>query len=230
MLYSSREDVFESEKERNLYYKYFAGYYFNELVVGFEKRLSEFCGLLNRKEMRFGSAIEDDQPFQLSAENTHVSFDNHGYLFSNANTDRGEFADILVHDPTTRVLVPIEVKLHSDWSYAKDVEGNQTRLHKIQAALSDKGGHPRIIPCLLLSVAKWDECQGQEARKASQFARLADNGSLPLHILLWKDFLDLTTDKHVHTFLAKQLALCKKTSRYEIRDGWFYREARNSSR
>jgi hypothetical protein len=230
MLFDSGHNVFESEKERNLYYKYFAGYYFNELVAGFEKRLSEFCGLLNRKEMRFGSAIEDDQPIQLSAENTHISFDNHSYLFSNANTDRGEFADILVHDPTTRVLVPIEVKVHSDWSYAKDVESNQTRLSKIRKLLSDKDSHPRIIPCLLLTTAKWDECQGQEARQDSQFGRLAGSGSLPLRVLLWKDFLDLTTDKQVHAFLAGQLALCKKTSGYEIRDGWFFREARNSGR
>jgi hypothetical protein len=229
MLFDNRDDVFESEKERNLYYKYFAGYYFNELVAGYEDRLIEFCKLLNRMEMRFGLATRDDQPILLSAENTHVSFDNHGYLFPGLDTDRGEFADILVHDPTARVLVPIEVKVHSDWSYAKDVESNQARLHKIEKALSDKGSHPRIIPCLLLTTTKWKECRCQEAREDSQYGLLENSDGLPIHILLWENFLDLTTDKHVHAFLARQLALCKKTSRYEIRDGWFFRGARRSN-
>ena len=37
----------ESYKERNLYYKIFAGYIFNELIPGEEERKNQFLNLLN---------------------------------------------------------------------------------------------------------------------------------------------------------------------------------------
>ena len=44
------EKKLESEKERNFYSKVFAGYYFNELVVGYEARLQSFSKLLRNKK------------------------------------------------------------------------------------------------------------------------------------------------------------------------------------
>jgi hypothetical protein len=34
MLFDTGPEAFESEKERNCYYKFFCGYFFNELVDG----------------------------------------------------------------------------------------------------------------------------------------------------------------------------------------------------
>ena len=130
MLFSIRNDDFESEKERNLYYKFFAGYFLNEHVQGLEMRLQAFCDLLSNCS-RGGKNISQE-PITLTPECAHVSFDNHGYLFSGLGTDRGEFADILVHDRSTSVVIPIEAKVHSNWSYEKDVISNERRLRLIE--------------------------------------------------------------------------------------------------
>jgi hypothetical protein len=50
MLFETAEDAFESEKERNLYFRYFAGYFFDELVPSFGSRLATFCELVNKPE------------------------------------------------------------------------------------------------------------------------------------------------------------------------------------
>ncbi len=46
MLFDYGKNILESEKERNLYYKFFAGYFFNELIEGYQDRLMGFLTLL----------------------------------------------------------------------------------------------------------------------------------------------------------------------------------------
>ena len=52
MLFEPKLDIIESEKERNLYYKFFAGYFFNELVPIYEQRVTNFFKnhILRRKK------------------------------------------------------------------------------------------------------------------------------------------------------------------------------------
>jgi hypothetical protein len=87
MLFSIRADDFESEKERNFYYKFYAGYFFNELIPNVETHLSSFCTLLNNctRGGKSASLIR----INLTPNNTHISFDNHGYLFSNIKLIEG---------------------------------------------------------------------------------------------------------------------------------------------
>ena len=42
MLYDTSDQTFESEKERNLYYKIFAGYLLNERIPRWQDRLERF--------------------------------------------------------------------------------------------------------------------------------------------------------------------------------------------
>lgn len=76
----------DSDKERNLYAKYFAGYLFNELIEGYSERVAAISDYLSEIT---GEGIKFAKP--------HLSFDNHAYPFS-VEADRGEFADILLHD------------------------------------------------------------------------------------------------------------------------------------
>ena len=47
MLFDRSISTFESEKERNLYYKVFAGYLLNEFIPGYQDRLMSFCNVIN---------------------------------------------------------------------------------------------------------------------------------------------------------------------------------------
>lgn len=47
MIFDSTADLFESYKERNVYYKIFAGYLLNELVPGHADRLRRLCSVLS---------------------------------------------------------------------------------------------------------------------------------------------------------------------------------------
>ena len=149
MLFTTKNDDFESEKERNLYYKLFAGYLFNELVTGVEGRLAAFADIINSSPRRGQAA--STKSVMLSIAATHISFDNHAYLFADLALDRGEFADILLHDRSNQVVVPIEAKVYSNWSYDKDVLANERRLQAIEAQMP--GTH--FVPCLLVTSKRW---------------------------------------------------------------------------
>ena len=62
--------LIESEKERNLCTKFFAGYFFNEFTPGYSKRIALFNRYIQE------AAGRDD----LRVEAPHVSFDTHAYL------------------------------------------------------------------------------------------------------------------------------------------------------
>jgi hypothetical protein len=130
------EQVFESYKERNLYYKFFAGYFANELIHGWETRFKSLVDLINAKYEPLGKKLI------MSPRTTHLSFDNYivQYL-KGATCDRGEFADVYFYDQATKSGVAIEVKYLSKIK-AKDVVDNSRRWHKIESG---------ILPLFLIS-------------------------------------------------------------------------------
>src|SRR5690349_17288206 len=101
MLFDFGTGLFESEKERNLYCKFFGGYFFNELLAGVDERVARFCRLLDHPDY---PTTQQARAISLSASTLHVSFDNHAYLFENCSVDMGELADILVHDHASRTM------------------------------------------------------------------------------------------------------------------------------
>jgi hypothetical protein len=192
MIFNLSNESFESEKERNLYYKIFAGYFFNELISGWEKRLQDFQKLINDK---------NSDSIYLSPENTHISFDNHSYgLLSNDEKDRGEFADILIQDVKNKVIIAIEAKYLSDWEYEKDICKNKERIDKVKKKL----GYNKSIQCLLLKQSKWEEAEKREKQTGSNYAKLKKNKS-SVTIVFWEEIIDLCDEGIVISYLKKQL-------------------------
>ena len=223
MLFTSKAEDFESEKERNLYYKVFAGYFFNELVPGLEERLALFADLINSCQRRGQAAA--DQHVRFSATSAHVSFDNHAYLFPSLAQDKGEFADILLHDRANRVVVPIEAKVHSDWSYEKDVIDNERRLRAIQAQLPEI----HFVPCLLITSSRWEECQRHGSQQHSNYRRFAEEASCRTRVLLWEDLAGLIREATVREHIVSQLQAPGGRPRYSFSEGWFKKAAPGTS-
>ena len=115
----SNASLIESEKERNLCTKFFAGYFFNEFTAGYAKRIVQFNRYLQEVTGR------DD----LALQSPNVSFDTHAYLCHERL--RSKLSDVLVSDPARQVFLFIETKYLSNWSYAADVAKAQERLDKI---------------------------------------------------------------------------------------------------
>jgi hypothetical protein len=156
-------------------------------------------------------------PVKLTAEGTHVSFDNHLYLIAGVELDRGEFADIVIHDRQTQTLVAVEAKLYSDWSFNKDVVANAARLRTLYQALGDT----RIIACLLVAKAKWTRVVRMQKHPLSNFQRLKEVTGQPPIVLLWEQILDLCDDARVKAYLQWRLAVPLKWAGYKIVDGAF---------
>ena len=178
------EKKLESEKERNFYSKVFAGYYFNELVVGYEARLQSFSKLLrNKKDLTFACSI--DERFQLSPKSTHVTFDFHSYLLDEQN-DRGELADILIADIENESAVAIEVKFLSDWDFEDDIMAASRRF---ECLLAD--GRISFIHVLLVTQSKLDGARRAINRKGSNWAKLSSaNLKYPVVVLTWEEIAE----------------------------------------
>lgn len=217
MLFDTGPAVFESEKERNLYYKVFAGYLFNEYISGVEERVSRFCAWINEAASRGKAAA--DTVISLNPATTHVSFDNHAYLFSGIDADRGEFADILIHDYSTRTVVTIEAKVHSDWSYSKDIRKNGERLKLIEAQMENV----IFVPCLLVSENKWLECQRSQNHPQSNYGQFMQMDDNRFRVLLWEDLVKLIEAHAVQSFVKSVLSHPPKAAAYGFREGWFWR-------
>ena len=111
--------LIESEKERNLCTKFFAGYFFNEFTPGYTKRIALFNRYLHEVTGR-----ED-----LKIQCPNVSFDTHAYLCHERL--RSKLADVLVSDAERQVFLFIETKYLSNWTYAADVAKGLERLEKV---------------------------------------------------------------------------------------------------
>ena len=213
MIFDNSSNAFESEKERNLYYKIFAGYLLNELIPGYQDRLQSLCNLINNPADR-GKAAPKSM-LKLDPNKTHVSFDNHIYLFF-PNSNRGEFADVLIHDELNRTIVTIEVKLHSNWSYDKDILSNKERLRLIQQSLPQI----HLFPILLVSHSRWENAKRMESHQYSNYIKFRDKPDCPFIVILWEQLLDIIDNPDVRKFLVSQLYRDKGIG-YEFARGWF---------
>ncbi len=215
MLFDTSPEIFESEKERNLYYKIFAGYLFNDLIPGYDNRLHAFCNLLNSTEERGKKC--STSAVQLNPTSTHISFDNHLYLYSDLDTDRGEFADILLQDKSNHTLVTIEAKLHSNWSYEKDIISNQKRLDKINDSLGDIS----IFPILLVSKFRWNHTKNKESAFNSNYAQFRDELDCRFRVILWEQIADIISNEPVKQYLHSQVSRFDYGFGYQFQNGWF---------
>lgn len=215
MIFDNSRYVFESEKERNFYYKIFAGYIFNELIPGYQNRLERFCNLLTRPEEK-GMGY-DKRSINLNPSSTHISFDNHLYLFSQLKTDKGEFADILIHDKNNNVIIAIEAKLHSAWSYEKDIVSNTSRHDLIRNAL------PSVIikPVLLLLKYRWDYTKKQESKDHSNYLRFKNDKECKFIVILWEQIRDLIDDEKVMGYFEAQVNRVNLGVGYSFEENWF---------
>jgi len=176
----------ESEKERNFYSKVFAGYYFNELIPGYETRLHRLTSLLkNTSTTTFNGPVTNSLKFEK--ESTHVTFDFHGYLL-NEKTDRGELADILIEDISNNSTVAIEVKFLSDWKFEKDIVTASKRLK----ALLDSKNVSSFVHVLLVTKSKLEGVKGAVNRADSQWKKLLDfKTDYPIVVLTWEEIADI---------------------------------------
>lgn len=208
----------ESYKERNLYYKIFAGYLFNELVPGEEVRKQSFFDLLIRTSKKsdrckFSDLSGDDLEHQLkqfALQAIQVTFDYHSaqVILEDKKEDRGEMSDILLM--TKNQFISIECKYLSDMDYSKDIETVQKRIQRVNKKLN------KINPLqvLILKKSKWENAK-KASNKQNGFYEKMQNGkpSVPIIVLFWEDLkgvfknIDEKTDgKKVNKYLTKQLS------------------------
>jgi hypothetical protein len=208
----------ESEKERNLYAKVFVGYWFNELVPGIDERLLSFRKILGAG-LWIGARVEPN----LSLQETRVTLDYHEYraraiassgsVISVAqagdNPDRGECADVLVMDFSTKCMVAIEAKLASDFTYDKDILRNSKRIRRVQTSFR----MTTAIQCLLLARRKLEEVERHAAQRGSAWLALQGHVSeIPLVVVTWEDFAERSSavvaefiNTHVKSSLTRNL-------------------------
>ena len=118
MIFSSNS-LIESEKERNLCTKFFAGYFFNEFTAGYARRIVHFNRYIQEVTGR------DD----LTLQAPQLSFDTHAYLCHERL--RSKLADVLICDPARQTFLFIETKYLTNWTYAADVAKGVERLDKV---------------------------------------------------------------------------------------------------
>lgn len=224
----SNASLIESEKERNLCSKFFAGYFFNEFTAGYAKRIVQFNRYIQEVTGR-----ED-----LGIQSPHISFDTHAYLCHERL--RSKLADVLISDPARQVFLFIETKYLSNWTYAADVAKGLERLDKVFDAdkkphLADACQHyfvltsrrkeeaagrpvqhyapvngPIYVPTLARHAEAVAEGDGPESAKAS-FTSL----------LYWEDLAQMCDRSEVRQYMEARLKLCVSSSRNQHKAGYF---------
>ncbi len=200
MIFTKSPTIFESNKERNLYYKIFGGYLCNEFIEGYDERIKGLISILSNPT----SPLNKKLPVvsvDLDPNDIHISFDNHSIRFGQITTDHGEFADILIQSPSRKNLVAIEAKLHSDWNYDDDIKKNINRHIELK-----KLGL-KVSFYLLIRKESFNNALGNPNSRLRNLPKDA----LDTMFIFWEDILDMlmgTTyekDKKVHTFLSSQI-------------------------
>ncbi len=221
MLFNNQEGVLESEKERNLYYKFFAGYFFNELVEGYKERVFRFYQFLFPKSPD-KSSFCFGKPFKLpensnTPDSVSVTFDFHGYLLDESG-DRGELADILIQDHKNKLVIAIEAKFLSNWDYDKDVVGNSKRILKLERLTK------QIYQVLLLKKDKLDAAVAKRAVPNSNFKKLepeheqerdknkteSDELKYPIRIITWEQLFKLCDKDNIRKYFGEIIKKDKK--------------------
>lgn len=194
--------LFESYKERNFYYKIFAGYLFNELLPGYEERKKLFLNLLHSiigDNNRFFSVKNDTNLFldRMGAEEWNVTFDYHlAQIFKEDKADdRGEMSDVLLLGNSS--FISIECKLLSNYSIGKDVIAVQNRIKKF-------ANHFQLAPfqILLIKRQKWENSAGIKDR--SELTTSDFHFDIPLLVLFWDELESIIENSSVKAYLLKQ--------------------------
>jgi hypothetical protein len=144
----------------------------------------------------------------------HVSFDNHIYLFP-PRLNRGEFADILIQDEPNKTLVSIEAKLHSNWSYEKDIVENKKRLDFI----GERIPNIKIFPILLVSRNSWKNVKKMGPHRDSNYTKFQCDQDCPFIVIFWDQLADLVNNSVVSQFIFSQLD--RGNRGYEFDGQWF---------
>lgn len=193
MIFSLNNNAFESEKERNLYYKFFAGYFFNELIDGYSDRVSLMNEHLSIKSKK-----------SIHLVNPAISFDNHSYQLG-IGGDKGEFADILLHDPQSNTMVAIEAKYLTNWSANKDIKSNLERINAIREKLNCE-----VHFYILVSKTKWTSAEKMKNHKGSNYSNYQNHYANDIGILFWEDLVQLCKSEQVRSYMARKLSLVNK--------------------
>jgi hypothetical protein len=208
MLFDFQETTIESEKERNFYFKFFAGYYFNELVPGIESRIRDFCNILNDPLNRINDAGTE---IELSPVTTHVTFDFHEYLI-NKGADRGELADILIVDEDKSLCIAIEVKWLENWNFEKDILANNKRIKTLEKTNRFK----HVYQCLLIKESKHEHGKKKVNAAGSNYAKLSGQEEISVIVITWEDLLKNLEEPVVEKFFSNYMKSTKSTFRKEL--------------
>ncbi len=191
-------DIEESYKERNLYYKIFAGYLFNELVPGYEIRKMEFIDILIKCKIIPGRIFGDKSNIEAILEDIkksdmHVTFDYHtAQIFKeDKKNNRGEMSDILLL--TKKNLLSVECKFLTNIHITKDVIEVQKRILKFSSVYK-----LQPIQILLIKQSKW-----LNARQIT--LGLENHTRIPVIVLYWETLMPLLKDLQVNQYLSFQL-------------------------
>jgi hypothetical protein len=192
MIFDFSKKNIESEKERNFYYKFFAGYYFNELIPGYNYRVTEFSNLINNTKNWFNNNNE----ILCLSNDLQVSFDLHAYLFGTTK-DRGECADIFIHDKKNDIAIFIEAKWLENWNFDKDINRNFKRIFDIKTNRFSK-----VYQCLLIKQSSYENCIKSSNRANSNFRKLKSNFPYPLKVITWDELINLVDNEYVRSFFS----------------------------
>ena len=238
----SNASLIESEKERNLCTKFFAGYFFNEFTAGYAKRIVQFNRYLQEVTGR------DD----LALQTPNVSFDTHAYLCHERL--RSKLSDVLVSDPARQVFLFIETKYLTNWSYAADVAKAQERLGKIFDAEKKPHLENAKQHYFVLTSKRKEEAAGRPINPWSttataaptDLAQPADGTVGPdssqttepdapaeapapkkpappsfTSLLYWEDLAQMCDRSEVRQYMEARLKLCISSSRNQHKSGYF---------
>ena len=223
----SNASLIESEKERNLCTKFFAGYFFNEFTAGYAKRIVYFNRYLQEVTGR-----ED-----LSLQSPNVSFDTHAYLCHERL--RSKLSDVLISDPARQVFLFIETKYLTNWTYATDVAKGLERLDKVFDAekkphLADAKQH-----YFILTSRRKEEATGRPVQNYAPVTGpiFVPTPAAPVQtvkgdatesakdsftsLLYWEDLAQMCDRSEVRQYMEARLKLCVSSARNQHKAGYF---------
>ena len=225
--------LIESEKERNLCTKFFAGYFFNEFTAGYSKRIALFNRYIQEASGRDNLRIEAP----------HVSFDTHAYLMHERL--RSKLSDVLISDPAKQVFLFIETKYLTHWTFAADVAKGLERLDKVFDAekkphLANAAHHYFVLTSRNKEEAAGRTVQQYTPVNAPLFVHLpvvpaasatsaepvegdAPDAAKPAFtsLLYWEDLALMCDRSEVRQYMDARLKLCVSSARNQHKSLYF---------
>ena len=233
----SSNSLIESEKERNLCTKFFAGYFFNEFTAGYAKRIVQFNRYIQEVTGR------DD----LTLQTPQLSFDTHAYLCHERL--RSKLADVLICDPARQTFLFIETKYLTNWTYAADVAKGLERLDKVFDAakkphLADAQHHYFVLtskrkeeaagrtvnpwaPAPVVDAAAEAPAPADSAEPEALLATAPATPAKPTpansftSLLYWEDLTAMCDRSEVRQYMDARLKLCISSNRNQHKSEYF---------